>query len=298
MNAGNAPPAPPDDAALWDQADEVFDSLLGVDPAHRAAQLEAMTLPDGVRVRVERLLATDSQAGLLDKPDVLLRRLEEDKPTPDLRGRQLGEWTLGEEIGRGGMSVVYAARRRLGTSSQPAALKLLTLGALAGHGHERFLREQDILARLEHPNIAALLDAGVLEDGTPWMAMARINGVHIDQWCREQQLGVRDMVRLFLAVCDTVEFAHRNLVIHRDIKPSNVLVDPDGHVYLLDFGIARLVEDEADQATRTLAITPRYAAPEQFSQRQSVHRHGCLRPGRITLLPADRGAAARIRPHA
>ncbi|MGB8636044.1 MAG: serine/threonine-protein kinase [Rhodanobacteraceae bacterium] len=265
MSSGSATPGPRDDAALWDQADEVFDSLLGVDPAHRAAQLEAMTLPDGVRVRVARLLASDSQAGLLDKPDLLLRRLEEDKPTPDLRGRQLGEWTLGEEIGRGGMSVVYAARRRLGTSSQPAALKLLTLGALAGHGHERFLREQDILARLEHPNIAALLDVGVLEDGTPWMAMARINGMHIDQWSREQQLGVRDIARLFLEVCDTVEFAHRNLVIHRDIKPSNVLVDPDGHVYLLDFGIARLVEDEADQATRTLAITPRYAAPEQFS---------------------------------
>ena len=167
MSANRTKSGPPDDAALWDRADEVFDRLLGVDPARRAEQLEAMELSDAVRLRVERLLASDSQAGLLDAPDHLLRRLGEDPAPPEMRGRRVGEWTLGGEIGRGGMSVVYAAERRLGSSHQQAALKLLTLGALAGHGHERFLREQDILARLEHPNIAALLDAGVLDDGTP-----------------------------------------------------------------------------------------------------------------------------------
>ena len=253
-----------DDLQLWQQADAAFDTLLDLPTQEREIRLAAMKLSPEVRIQVEKLLKSDSELGPLDEPGRLLTGLGLDTPKQDLRGREVGEWTLGEELGRGGMSVVYQAERKVGGARQTAALKLLTVGALAGHGRERFLREQSILARLEHPHIAGLLDAGVLDDGTPWMAMACIEGVHIDTWCRQHKLDTRAIVQLFVQVCDTVDFAHRNLVIHRDIKPSNVLVDGEGHVYLLDFGIARLIEAETEHATHTVAVTPRYAAPEQF----------------------------------
>ena len=257
-----------DDLSLWRQADAAFDRLLDAPPAQRAAAFEAMALPEPVRRRVERLLASDSRDGPLDDPARMLGALPGAADMPDMSdmpGRKIGDWTLGEEIGRGGMSVVYRAEREIGGSRQQAAVKVLTIGALAGHGRERFVREQGILARLDHPQIAGLLDVGVLEDGTPWMAMPRIEGVHIDRWCREHDSPLADIVRRMLAVCDAVAYAHGKLVVHRDIKPSNVLVDARGQVHLLDFGIARLIEDQREQATRTLAITPRFAAPEQIA---------------------------------
>ncbi|HMM66577.1 MAG TPA: protein kinase [Dokdonella sp.] len=164
------------------------------------------------------------------------------------------------------MAVVYHAQREIGGSVQEAAVKLLTAGALAGHGRERFLREQAILTRLDHPNIVGLLDAGVLDDGTPWLAMALIDGERIDTWCSRHSLDTRAIVALFLDVCSAVAYAHRNLIVHRDLKPSNILVDGDARVRLLDFGIARLIEDSDSEVTATAlrALTPRYAAPEQF----------------------------------
>jgi eukaryotic-like serine/threonine-protein kinase len=149
---------------------------------------------------------------------------------------------------------------------QTAALKLLTAGALAGNGRERFLREQAILTRLDHPHIVGLLDAGVLDDGTPWLAMALVEGERIDAWCNDHALDPRAIVSLFIEVCSAVAYAHRSLVVHRDLKPSNILVDSEARVRLLDFGIARLLEDSDNEATATAlrALTPRYAAPEQF----------------------------------
>ena len=248
------------DAAAWREADAVLDRLLDLPDHSRGAALRALDLSPAVRACVLRLLgAHGSTDGVLERP---LRG----GPAPDaLAGRRLGDWMLEREIGRGGMAVVYRACRDEGGQRRVAAIKLLTIGSLAGLGPARLHNEHAMLARLNHPHIVPLFDAGVADDGTPWLAMALVDGVHIDAWCHERSLDARAIVRLSLDVCDAVGYAHQNLVIHRDLKPSNVLVDAHGHVRLLDFGISRLADGHAD-ATATLqrALTPSYAAPEQF----------------------------------
>ncbi len=282
------PDQPPeaDDIALWRDADAVFDRLLDLPPAARGAALDTSELPAPVRLRVERLLAADArEAPMVD-------------PASTLGGRRIGRWIAGAEIGRGGMAVVYRAHDA-DAPERIAALKILTLGALAGPGAERFRREQSILARLRHPHIATLLDAGVEPDGTPWLAMALVEGERIDAWCDARGLGARERVRLVIDVCEAVAYAHRNLVVHRDLKPSNVLVDAEGHVRLLDFGIARLVDDTAREATAThwRALSPMYAAPEQFtgalpSTAMDVHGLGALAYALLCGRPPREGIRA------
>jgi len=249
--------------AAWQAADQIFDQLLDLPDLERTARL--VVLAPELRRRVEQLLAAHTTGdGLLESPLPTVRiALTHDA----LVGRRLGRWRLLEEIGRGGMSVVYSAVAAEGAMGQVAAVKVLTLGALAGHGRERFLQEQQALLRLRHPYIAPLYDAGVAADGTPWLAMARVEGERIDAWSDARELDTAARVRLLLQVCEAVASAHRSLVIHRDIKPGNVLVDGDGCVRLLDFGIARLVDDVDHQHTATAlrALTPEYAAPEQFA---------------------------------
>jgi eukaryotic-like serine/threonine-protein kinase len=250
----------PDEARLWREADAALEHLLELPDAERAPFL--MTLAAPLRARVERLLAADETGGALDREPAAL----------DEAPAQAGPWRIGEEIGRGGMSVVYRAERNLDGATQVAALKLVTIGALAVQGRERFRREHGLLARLSHPNIVGLLDAGVLDDGTPYIATRLVEGERIDLWCWRRGLDATSVVRLFLQVCEAVAFAHRHLVVHRDLKPANILVDAAGHVHLLDFGIARLLEDaDGNAATRTQwrAFTPDYAAPEQFEGRDS-----------------------------
>jgi eukaryotic-like serine/threonine-protein kinase len=248
----------------WRQADAAFDRLLDLPTQQRSAALQAMALPAAVLARVRLLLQADTDtSGLLDAQWPVTG------PTSGspLRGRRFGRWTLSEELGRGGMAVVYRGECATASSTQVAAIKLLTMGALGSGGMERFRQEQSILARLNHPHIAPLFDAGIADDGTPWLAMALVDGLRIDRWCREHALGVRERIGLFLDVCRAVAHAHANLVIHRDLKPSNVLVDREGHVRLLDFGIARQADLAADAPTVTewRALSPHYAAPEQFS---------------------------------
>src|SRR5690606_7858704 len=162
--------------------------------------------------------------------------------------------------------VVYRAVSVEAPEGQAAAVKVLTMGTLAGGGSRQFLQEQASLLRLRHPYIVPLLDAGVAGDGTPWLAMALVQGERIDAWCERQGLGQRARIVLVLQVCEAVAHAHRNLVIHRDIKPTNVLVDDDGCARLLDFGIASQAGPGASQADTVLqALTPEYAAPEQFA---------------------------------
>src|SRR5690606_19351408 len=172
-------------------------------------------------------------------------------PAAALVGQRLGRWRLQEEIGRGGMAVVYRATAEDGAEGQVAAVKVLTLGSVARHGRDRFLQEQQALLRLRHPYIAALYDAGVSADGTPWLAMQLVEGEPIDRWCTRRGLDAAARVRLMLQVCAALDYSHRNLVVHRDIKPSNVLVDADGHVRVLDFGIARTLDGEGLALTST-----------------------------------------------
>jgi len=248
--------------ATWQNADAVFGELMRVPPTVRPARLAAMDLPEAVRARVERMLQAfhDDASGILDEPRTMTAALQ----VGALAGRRLGRWRLQGEIGRGGMAVVYRAVSVEAPEGQAAAVKVLTMGTLAGSGSRQFLQEQASLLRLRHPYIVPLLDAGVAGDGTPWLAMALVRGERIDAWCERQALGQRARIVLALQVCEAVAHAHRNLVIHRDIKPSNVLVDEDGRVRLLDFGIARPMDGVADPTvTGMRALTPGYAAPEQ-----------------------------------
>jgi serine/threonine-protein kinase len=248
-----------DDATQWREAKRIFDRLVHLPAARRDERLERMQVDPVVRERIAALAAAQARSdGLLDAPLPFVAG------ATSLAGREFGQWQLEAELGRGGSAVVYRARSLDG--ERVAAVKLLTMGSLARSGSERFRREQRILARLNHAHIVQLFDAGVAADGTSWLAMALVHGEPIDAWCRARSLDARAIVALVLRACEAVAYAHRNLVVHRDIKPSNVLVDEHGHVRLLDFGIARLVEDEAAPTeTQWRLLTPQYAAPEQFT---------------------------------
>jgi serine/threonine-protein kinase len=165
------------------------------------------------------------------------------------------------------MGVVYRAERDVDGGVQIVALKLIAAGFTEPALIRRFERERSILARLQHPNIAHFIDGGMSADGSPWLAMQYIDGEDLLRWCDARRLTLRERVTLFLQVIDAAGFAHRNLVVHRDIKPSNILVDTTGQVRLLDFGIAKLLDEVADQGvtgTAAAPMTPEYAAPEQI----------------------------------
>jgi eukaryotic-like serine/threonine-protein kinase len=248
----------PEEQRLWREADRVFDRLL--DLPHGDREIAVAALDDALRPLVQRLLRGHDSGALDAAPD----------PGRAIVPRVVGGWTLDEEIGRGGMAVVYRARRRMQGAEQRAAVKIMTVGALAADGRRRFDQEHAVLARMGHPRITPLVDAGVLEDGTPWLAMPLVEGVRMDEWCRDRKLTPQGIVRLFLQVCDAVAHAHRHLVVHRDLKPGNLLVDGEGNVHLLDFGIARLLDDAGEATgTRWRALTPEYAAPEQFQGEDS-----------------------------
>ena len=244
----------PETLADWQAADALFDQWLDLPETGRDAWLAAQTATGPVRQRLGQLIDAHRSRGGLFAP-----------MGSHLAGHRLGDWTLDSELGRGGMAVVYSASREDGITRQRAALKILTLGALGTVGRDRFQREAEILARLNHPNITPLIDSGVAADGTCWLAMPLVEGQRIDAWCDSRRLDARGVVGLVLQVCEAVGFAHRSLVIHRDLKPSNVLIEADGHVRLLDFGIGQFTDAPGD-VTRTLwrAMTPGYAAPEQL----------------------------------
>ncbi len=240
----------------------LFDAVLELAPARRAAYLdEACRGHPEVRLQVEALL------GFLDdaRTDDLFPSLDGGIQRPLAMGERIGPYRILRELGAGGMGVVFLAERD--DVDKRVALKLVREGGLAsGDRLQRFLRERRVLARLEHPNIARLLDAGVTQTGLPYFAMEYVEGTPIDRYCDERRLVVAERLNLFRTVCDAVQHAHQNLVVHRDLKPSNIMVTSDGQVKLLDFGIAKLLGHEAggDEApTGMLMLTPEYASPEQ-----------------------------------
>lgn len=258
------PPNPDHDSRSWDAADAAFNRLLDLPEAQRQAALDGMALEAPEQSRVRQLLAAHGNRGLLDASDGVLTA----ECLPEsMIGQRFGDWAVQHELGRGGMAVVYAVVRGEGLQRQHAALKLVTVGSLAAHGAHRFDREHAILARLNHPHIAHLYDAGETADGTPWLVMEKVDGERIDRWCDRQRLSVRQRVECMLEVCGALTYAHRLLVVHADLKPANVLVDDQGMVRVLDFGIGRLLDEQLAGETRsqTLALTPDYAAPEQLA---------------------------------
>jgi serine/threonine protein kinase len=231
---------------------EAFHRLVEVDLSQRHAALQALSQSDP-EIAAELRMLLDR----LDETD-LLAAPEQAPPS------RLGPFRLLHRIGRGGMGEVWLAERVEGGFEQQVALKRVREAALTPDLARRFVRERQILARLQHPNIAHLIDGGVGPDGRPWLAMEYVPGERITHWCHARQLDAVARVRLFLPVCEAVAFAHRNLIVHRDLKPANIQVDAEGRPKLLDFGVARLLDPQDTDQTRTVgAMTPAYAAPEQ-----------------------------------
>ncbi len=259
------------DADRWREIEEVLDAALDLPPAERSAFLDERCAEDvELRAEVERLLAnselpTPLPASPLDLAGELLARI--DPQAVAEAPVRVGPYRIVRELGQGGMGTVYLAERDDDQFRQRVAIKLLRRGLGSEELTRRFRHERQILATLDHPHIARLLDGGVV-DGAPYIVMEYVEGVPLTAYCEARGLDTAQRLQLFGDVCEAVQYAHQNLIVHRDLKPSNILVTGDGRVKLLDFGIAKLLDDTMAPEvplTRTgmHVMTPEYAAPEQ-----------------------------------
>lgn len=257
------------DPARWPEISRRLDELLDLGPLERSALLD--------RLRADEPAVADELAGMLQRMQALDAAAFLEAPALDapagLEGQSVGAYTLVREIGQGGMGSVWLARRTDGRYEGLVAIKFLQAGLFGRAGSARFAREGSILARLDHPHIARMLDAGVTADrAQPYLVLEYIDGLPIDRHCAEQRLGTHAVLRLFLDVLAAVAHAHTRLILHRDLKPSNILVTTAGEVKLLDFGIAKLLHDASQTGTGPVteltkqvgaAYTPHFATPEQ-----------------------------------
>ena len=251
----------------WDRLDSLLDQALDVTGPERDAFVAALPAEDAAALR--------SLLDGLDGPDPLadLQAVAAGVPS------QIGRWRVGELLGEGGMSAVYAATPVDGELAMDAAIKLMRKGPGTADFEDRFRRERQILLQLRHPHIVRLLDGGRTPAGVPYYVMERVRGLHWVDWCQTQPVGAR--VRALIEVCGAVDHAHQQLVVHCDLKPENVYVDEDTGPRVLDFGIAKLTEEDGRTATGARLLTPRWAAPEQIdggavTVRTDVHALGVL----------------------
>ena len=252
----------------WSQIKELFYAALDLPPDQRAAFLVRECAGDAsLQLELGRLLEAHERPGsFLDaSATVLAPAANEGTQGNPWVGRRVGPYRLVELLGAGGMGEVYKAVRVDEQFQQEVAIKLVRGGYDTASVVERFRHERQILASLDHPNIARLLDGGTTEDGIPYLVMELVRGKPIDDYCDEHGLDVTARLKLFVQVCSAMQYAHQHLVIHRDIKPGNILVTLDGVPKLLDFGIAKIL-DPATSAETTVAspMTPEYASPEQI----------------------------------
>ncbi len=252
----------------WLRIEHLFYAALELKNDGRAAFLDEACGNDiELRKEVDSLLRSSEQTmGFLQNP--VLEGVQQITAEKDIAGKRIGAYQILRPLGEGGMGKVYLASRADDLYHKEVAIKTLQ----GGHGQSRamllrFRSERQILANLDHPNIARLLDGGITEDGLPYLVMEYVNGLRVDDYCRRNQLGIKQRLQLFCIVCAAVEYAHKNLVVHRDLKPANILVTTEGIPKLLDFGIAKLLDSESGEPTRTLTsermMTPEYASPEQ-----------------------------------
>ena len=253
----------------WQQIKTVYEQAVALGLSERIAYVRNACASDQDLLReVESLLTYGDRAGttFLRVPAAnLLRPAAPPEQMPSCVGRRVGVYEIISELGRGGMGEVYRAVRADGQFTKQVAVKLVRGGFGSRFVLERFRNERQILATLEHPHIARLLDGGTTEDGNPYLVMELVEGERIDDYCRSHALSVTDRLRLFREVCGAVQYAHQRLVIHRDIKPSNILVTEAGEPKLLDFGIAKILDPSgSEETTQARPMTPEYASPEQI----------------------------------
>jgi serine/threonine-protein kinase len=248
-------------ATQFARIEELFHAALDRPEAEREAFLHAQEADAEVRDAVLRLLARHAA-----EDATLVGAVAAAAAVTPAAPRQIGPYRVLGELGVGGMGMVLLAERQLGDARQKVALKLIR-GFPTASARERLARERSLLAGLNHPNIAGLLDAGETDDHVPYLAMEYVEGIGLHRYCSEHELDLRARLRLFVQLCRAVQHAHQRLVVHRDIKPGNILVREDGTPVLLDFGIGKLLDATDREATATHVFTPAYAAPEQVAGR-------------------------------
>ncbi|MDX1394792.1 MAG: protein kinase [Gemmatimonadota bacterium] len=266
----------------WTRIDDVLRGALDLDPSARDAYIRAASGGDeDFEAVIRRLLDRAERSGGFLEPEAgmvgaFAEQMGDADPTDDANdvgplepGDTVGSFRIVEQIGAGGMGSVYLAERADGQFEQRVAIKVVRHPTAAGPTVQRFLRERQILARLEHPNIARLHDGGLTDHGFPYVVMEYVDGMPLTDHCVSGALDLDGRLELFEHVCAAVAYAHRHGVVHRDLKPSNILVNDEGRVLLLDFGIAKLLGDDSrgEALTRTgmHVLTPAYASPEQWS---------------------------------
>jgi serine/threonine protein kinase len=261
------------DKARWEALSPLIDELLALDAPARAERI-AQLRRDG-HPEANNLTDLLAQYADLEREKFLEHPVVRPVQEPGLQGQVVGSYTLDSLLGQGGMGTVWLAHRSDGRYDARVAVKLLNPALLGPGGIERFRREGQALGRLTHPNIARLIDAGVTQTGQPCLVIEYVEGKTITQWCDSRRLDVAARVRLFLDVLAAVAHAHSKFILHRDLKPSNIMVTAEGQVKLVDFGIAKLLDDSTDATPMSdltrlgaYAFTPEYAAPEQVQGRE------------------------------
>ncbi|MGH9832598.1 MAG: protein kinase domain-containing protein [Blastocatellia bacterium] len=245
---------------------EIFDTASGLPPEERDGYLASVCGDDDdLRRQVERLLLRDEEAeaeGFLAQPALP----DPNRETAGLLGRQIGPYKLLRELGSGGMGIVCLAIRADDVYQKEVAVKLVWPAMQRTSVIRRFKQERQILARLDHPNIARLLDGGATGEGWPYIVMEYVDGAPITEYCDQRRLNISERLKLFRTVCAAVSYAHQNLIVHRDLKPGNIFVTTEGTMKLLDFGIAKLLDPDPQSSDPTLTglplLTPEYASPE------------------------------------
>ena len=256
------------DARYWTEVEELFDAAVDLEAAERAALLDARC-PDrpDLRAEVESLVEAHLRAEQLQPSHA------EPDPTPIMPspgpGSVIGSFRLVEPIGAGGMATVYRAERADGTFEQQVAIKLIATPVSQAGAARRFRVERQILASLGHPNIVGLIDGGITPEGYAYLVMEYVEGKPLDRYCRDRNLPLADRLGLFRSVCSAVHYAHRHAIVHRDLKPANILVTPEGVPKVLDFGVAKLLDESAVAGATATGLgvgpmTPNYASPEQL----------------------------------
>ncbi len=257
------------DRERWDRVQELFEMSRGLDRDQRRVLLTRECAGDSsLRNEVEALLESNDRAGDFIEGAIGKAASElNDAETLPLIGRRVGAYEIVGELGRGGMGAVFLGKRVDAQYEQRVAIKFVR-GIESRERLQRFRAERQILATLNHPSIARLLDGGETAEGIPFLVMEYIEGRPIDAYCDQNRLPIRDRLRMFVSVCEAVQYAHEHLVVHRDLKPDNIMVTADGEVKLLDFGIAKLLDETSAEIPLTLtgarALTPEYASPEQI----------------------------------